>query len=91
NACSQADIDRFAPGSLGVQAQQAKDLCNKAALHQALQYVFYGLGAASVGVGTYLLLTDGNAEKSANSANRRLEISPLALPGGGGFDVRVVY
>ena len=65
--------------------------CSKASTFGVLQYVFYGLGAVSIGVGTYLLLTDSSSQEDTTTTKARLEIVPMAVQGGGGLDVRVVF
>jgi hypothetical protein len=82
-------IDKHSNSSEGYK--QAHDFCDKAPTYQILQYVFYGLGVASAGVGTYLLLTDNPSETSTTTTGNRLLITPTAYTGGTGVDVRYTF
>ncbi|MEM9730391.1 MAG: hypothetical protein AAF997_17555 [Myxococcota bacterium] len=64
-------------------------LCAKANTHETLQWVFLGLGAASVGVGTWLLVKSVRSGKSADRA--RLEVTPVAGRRLGGVSARLRF
>lgn len=64
-------------------------LCSKANTHETLQWVFLGMGVASVGVGTWLLV---KSVKSKRSAERpRLELAPIAGKKLGGVSARLEF
>lgn len=68
------------------EAQYALDICGKGETGLLLQLVFYPLAAVTTGVGVFLLATSGKS--SQPSAARRIEVSPTAGRGYGGFLVR---
>jgi len=63
NACDEANRNTIVPGA--ASPDRIQDLCSKARTFEALQYVFFGLGAVAAGTGTLILLTqDGDKPKS---------------------------
>ena len=93
NVCQHAADRHVATPQAGVPAtpQQVDDWCQRASKNLVMQWVLYGLGAASVGVGTYLLVTDKPAHKDSGTTATRLELMPTAIPGANGVDVRVTF
>lgn len=66
--------------------------CSTAKTFTALQWVFYGLGALSVGAGTYLLMTEERGQGKTPPASARIQLMPFAIPGaGGGLDARITF
>jgi len=66
---------------------QMKDFCSSATTFQALQYVFFGLGAVSAGAGIYLLATD----KRTTAATSRLDVLPSVGHSSARLDVRLSF
>jgi len=67
------------------------DICNKAGTYEVLQFVFYGLGVVSAGIGTYLLVSDGSSEQSSTAAKSRLQIGPSFSRSATSLDVRFAF
>jgi hypothetical protein len=64
-------------------------LCSKANTHETLQWVFLGMGLASAGVGTWLLV---KSIKSKRSAERpQMELAPVAGKKLGGVSARFEF
>ncbi len=64
-------------------------LCSKANTHETLQWVFLGMGLASAGVGTWLLV---KSIKSRRAAERpRMELTPVAGKKLGGVSARFEF
>lgn len=68
----------------------AREQCSKIAFFNPLQFVFYGLGAVSAGVGVYLLATSGSPAKTTTKApttaqSAGFSFSPVLGPRLGGF------
>jgi hypothetical protein len=72
--------------SFGVQ--DLDDLCSKANTHEALRWVFLGMGVASLSVGTWLLV---KSLKSRKAAERRVELAPIAGKKLGGISARLEF
>jgi len=88
NICDEAKAGRVVAGA--ASPNEVKDMCSSATTYQTLQWVFYGLGAVSAGVGTYLILTEKPSQPSTTSA-RNIQVVPSAGRQGGGLDVRVIF
>jgi hypothetical protein len=66
------------------------DKCSSASTFQTLQWVFYGLGAVSLGVGAYLLATDKpSADRPSTAA--RVRVLPSVWSSSGRLDVHVSF
>ena len=90
DVCDYADSGEQVNGA--PSASDISDKCSTASKFSVLQWVFYGLGVASVGAGTYLLATE-EPEEEGNKAPpaARLHILPSAGHNSGGVDVRLVF
>lgn len=64
-------------------------LCAKANTHEKLQWVFLGMSAASVGVGTWLLVKSIRSNKSRDRA--RIQVTPVAGRRSGGMSARLRF
>lgn len=66
--------------------------CSSARTWQALQFVFYGLGAVAVGVGIWLLVREMSGRDDQGSENAlRLDVQPLVLDGGGAVSAMLSF
>jgi uncharacterized membrane protein YebE (DUF533 family) len=91
DVCAQAKAGKEQANSTTVPtggtalAPYVSDLCDSVSSKQTLQYVWYGLGVAAIGGGTYLILTDkkGDAEKKAASSPVKIQVAPSFGPGYG--------
>lgn len=69
-------------------APQINDLCDSVSTKQVLQYVWYGLGVAAIGGGTYLILTDKkNASEKKATSSVKVQVAPSFGPGYGSVTV----
>lgn len=92
SVCDEANSGTQAPGSIGAaSASEVSDMCSQASTFQALQWVFLGLSAVSVGAGTYLLVTEPPAEQPSDTPAARVQVLPAAGRGSGGVDVRLIF
>jgi len=93
SVCDEANSGTRAPSNIGAASpDDVSDMCSQASKFQALQWVFFGLSAVSVGAGTYLLVTDPSRERGAPEAGTtRVQVLPAAGRGSGGVDVRLVF
>jgi hypothetical protein len=94
NVCDQADDGTIRNESGDYTAQDVADRCGRARAWQALQFVMYGLGAAAIGVGIWLLVRevqrrddDGEGEQAA----LRLTVDPVVLNGGGALSASLSF
>jgi hypothetical protein len=91
DVCAQAKAGKEQANSTVVPsggtalAPYVADLCDSVSSKQTLQYVWYGLGVAAIGGGTYLVLTDkkGSGEAKAASAPVKIQVAPSFGPGYG--------
>jgi hypothetical protein len=69
DSCKQAEagVSSRVPGAASPGDMQ--DYCSSAGTFQALQFVFFGLGAISAGAGIYLLATDHGATASQSKTH----------------------
>jgi hypothetical protein len=74
DACSQADAGTVVPNAPA--PGNISDMCAKANAFEALQFVFFGLGAVAGGVGTYLLLSSESAEERKTTSRPRVRAHP---------------
>ncbi len=93
NVCDAANSGTRALDGVGAAAPaDVADMCSRASKFEALQWVFFGLSAVSIGAGTYLLATEPATEQSAPPpAAARVQVLPAAGRGSGGVDVRLVF
>jgi hypothetical protein len=65
DACdaAEADVTSARPGA--APPVEVRDLCARASRYEVMQYVFYALGAASIGAGAYLLVSAPPARAAA--------------------------
>lgn len=76
-----------ANGNFGVS--DLDSLCAKANTHEKLQWVFLGMSAASVGVGTWLLVKSIRSNKTSDRA--RIMVAPVAGRRSGGMSARLRF
>jgi hypothetical protein len=69
DACDAAAAGTVVPQAGAASPERVKRRCDEADAYQALQFVFYGVGALAAGAGTYLLLT---APKGASATAKPL-------------------
>jgi hypothetical protein len=86
NVCLEADKGTAVPGQ--ASPSRIKDLCSQARTFEALQYVFFGLGAVATGTGVLILLTDDSGEQKSASA---LKISPEVGRRQGGVRLEMLF
>lgn len=85
NVCAEAEKGTVVPGQ--APPGEIADICTEARTYEALQYVFFGLGAVAVGTGVLILLTDDSgAPKQAG-----LRVTPEVAPGRGAVNVRLRF
>jgi hypothetical protein len=88
--CDRARAGVVAKGPNAAGPNEVADMCSSGSTYQTLQYVFYGLGAISAGIGTYFILTDKPEQPSTSSA-RNIQFVPSAGRQGGGFNLRMSF
>jgi hypothetical protein len=81
NACDQAEAGNPSKIPGAASPAEMQDYCSQASTFQALEYVFFGLGAISAGAGIYLLATDTSAS-AARSKSYFAVTPPLGRSGG---------
>jgi hypothetical protein len=90
DVCAEAKAGNeggHAPGA-AVLAPQIADLCSSVSTKQVLQYVWYGLGVAAIGGGTYLILTDKkNASEKKAASGPTVQVAPSFGPGYGSVTI----
>jgi hypothetical protein len=88
DACDEADRGTRVPGA--ASPTDIADKCSTAQTFEALQYVFFGLAAASAGTGAVLLLTDSGKPKREQQTIR---LRPSFRPSAGStrVDLTVVF
>ena len=69
--------------------EELGSLCSKADRHETLQWVFLGMGLASAGVGTWLLVKSAKSKKRSDRA--RLQLTPIAGRRRGGVTARFEF
>jgi len=96
DACREANRDRVVPGA--TSPSRISDLCSQSKTFEALQYVFFGLGAVAAGTGALILITDDKAPPAKKDAHarpnsHRAEIHPSVLlaPNAASIDLRVRF
>jgi hypothetical protein len=67
------------------------DRCGSARAWQALQFVFYGLGAAAIGVGIWLLVREMRGADDEAQGALRLTVAPMVLDGGGAVAASLAF
>lgn len=61
DSCAQAEAGVNSPIAGAATPTEMQDFCSTAKTFQALEFVFFGLGAITAGAGIYFLATDSNA------------------------------
>ncbi|MET0591548.1 MAG: hypothetical protein ABW133_02540 [Polyangiaceae bacterium] len=69
DSCKQAEAGVSSRVPNAASPEEMQDFCSSAGTFQALQFVFFGLGAISAGAGIYLLASDGNATTSRSKTH----------------------
>jgi hypothetical protein len=89
NPCDVAARGTNSPTNGAAGAKQVDDTCSQGATFRAAQWVAYPLGAALVGVGTYLLLTapKGSAAPPSRRTGAGWSLAPAWGPAGTGATV----
>jgi hypothetical protein len=85
-----ADVDSCERAEAGVVSRIAgaatpaemQDFCSSATTFQALEFVFFGVGALSAGAGIYLLATDSSTSTAARSRSYFSVTPPFGRSGG---------
>jgi hypothetical protein len=67
DVCNRADMGTVSSARGAASPSDVSRLCSQAATFEALQYVFFGLGALSTAGGVYLLVSDRKHEPRAGS------------------------
>jgi hypothetical protein len=81
NACDQAEAGVSSRIAGAATPGEMQDFCSTAGTFQALEFVFFGLGALSAGAGIYFLATD-NTTSTARSRSYFAVTPPLGRSGG---------
>ncbi|HEU4406804.1 MAG TPA: hypothetical protein VFS43_16170 [Polyangiaceae bacterium] len=92
--CAAADASEASPRSGAASPERVSTLCSGGATARALQYVFYGAGAALVGAGAYVLLASPSATPTrmgAREAPARWQWSPELGPSRAALALRVTF
>lgn len=99
DACVEANRGRVVPNA--TTPGRISDLCSQSKTFEALQYVFFGLGAIAAGTGALILLTDEKSaptskqDRDARSRPRshHADIRPSVMlgPNAASFDLRVRF
>ena len=74
DACDEAERGTRVPGA--ASPGDIADLCSTAQTFEVLQYVFFGLAAASAGTGAVLLLTDSKPGREGQTVSLRPSFRP---------------
>ncbi len=94
NVCDQAEAGTIHdPEGSSYTADDVASECGAARAWQALQFVFYGLGAAAVGVGIWLVIREmQNASgDDDNDSALNLRVEPYVLNGGGAVSATLTF
>jgi hypothetical protein len=88
DACTEAERGTRVPGA--ASPDDIADKCSTAQTFEVLQYVFFGLAAASAGTGAVLLLTDSGKTRREQQAIR---LRPSLRPSAGStrLDLTVIF
>jgi hypothetical protein len=91
DVCNRADMGAVssAPGSSS--PSEVSRLCGQASTFEALQYVFFGLGALSTAGGVYLLVSDRKHEARENGGARGWTLSSDVGRSGARLEVRHAF
>jgi len=81
DSCEQAEAGVNSPISGAATPTEMQDFCSSAKTFQALEFVFFGLGAITAGAGIYFLATDSNTT-AARSKPHFAFTPPLGRSGG---------
>lgn len=94
NVCDQAEAGTIRNESADYSAQDVSDRCGQARVWQALQFVMYGLGAAAVGVGIWLVIREMQRQTSHGEEEQgalRLTVDPMVWDGGGALSATLSF
>jgi hypothetical protein len=73
-------------------AQTISDGCSSGGTYQIVQFIFYGLSAASAGAGAYLLMSDSHPDdQQAAPAMSRVHVIPTVGQNAGSLTVRFSF
>jgi hypothetical protein len=81
DSCAQAEAGVNSPIAGAATPTEMQDFCSTAKTFQALEFVFFGLGAITAGAGIYFLATDNNA--SAARSKPYFAVTPPVGRSGG--------
>jgi len=81
DSCDQAEAGNSSKVMGAATPAEMQDFCSSAGTFQALEFVFFGLGAISAGVGIYFLATDSSAS-AARSRSYFTVAPPIGRSGG---------
>jgi hypothetical protein len=81
DVCDVAASGQQSSNPNAASPSEVNRMCDKATLHERLQFVFYGLAAVTTGVGVYLIVSDPGPARPETST--RLKLTPTAGPHGG--------
>ena len=91
NVCDQAENGTLHdPSASDYTAADVADECGAARAWQALQFVFYGLGAAAIGVGIWLVIREMRNDDD-ESSGLSLRVEPYVLDGGGAVSATLTF
>ena len=97
DACTEANRGHIVPSA--TSPGRISDLCSQSKTFEALQYIFFGLGAVAAGTGALILLTDDSAPPPKKDAARtrrapeRAAIHPSVMlaPNAASIELRVKF
>jgi hypothetical protein len=90
SACMEAKRGTVVPGA--ASPARVMDMCDQSQAFEALQYVFYGLGAVSMGAGLVMLLSpSGNDQAKERAGSARIEPHVALEPGGGRVELSLSF
>ncbi|MGB5810830.1 MAG: hypothetical protein WBG86_09885 [Polyangiales bacterium] len=88
-AIAGPDVANVCRADTNFGIEELDSLCSKANTHESLQWVFLGMSAASIGVGTWLLVKSLRSGRTSDRA--RLTVTPIAGRRAGGFSARLRF
>lgn len=87
NICDTSPLEATGP----YDVETAQEMCDDAELFEVLQFVFYGLAAASLGFGIWVAVRETRRSREPDAEALRLTIEPVALREGGAVTATLTF